>query len=195
MQLMALTCAEYGATIPPVSKKDEFYAAESFGAWLKYLRSLTRLNQLDAAKKAKVSHDAVKRMEGGQLVGSAHLLAWLSWLEEMGERGGPEDDIDASVDADTLNTAMKEVPDKLMMLGVRIREAGLAIQTPKGRRIVIDDASVPSGQRALTIAAAELSHGRPAASDESPGAGGANMTRTTRAGRATHRKTRKSGRQ
>ncbi len=124
-----LTDEASDAKIAIVPKRDasSFKPAESFGTWLKYLRQLTGLNQEEAAKQANVSFDAVKRMERGRLVGSAHLLAWLAWLDTEAAHKN-DDELNEEIEEE-----FKKWPDKALNLGLRIREAGLAMQPPKGR--------------------------------------------------------------
>lgn len=123
--LADLTEVPGGTTIEAVPPS--FKPAESFGAWLKYLRGLTGLTQEQAAKDAGVSFDAVKRMERGKLVGSTHLLAWLSWL---GSAAAAKTD---EIDADELEEAFTGWSEKALLLGMRIRDAGLALQPPKAK--------------------------------------------------------------
>lgn len=187
IELAVLTAGREPVTICVVSpRKTDFRPADSFGTWLKYLRQLTHLTQAEAASDAQVSLDAVKRMERGQLVGSAHFLAWLSWLQDASERSTvatsktrPTDPLEA--DADTLHVEIQQLPAKLLILGDRIRTAGLAIQAPKGRRsLIIEDAIKPSGRKALMAAAAELSPETPSTSGESRGVGTGNKRRKKR---------------
>lgn len=97
---------------------------ESFGTWLKYVRQLSGLSQKEAAKLASVSFDSVKRLEGGQLVGSAHLLGWLSWLAEY--------PTESETDTEMLEE-IKRWPMKLLAVGDYVRDHGLALKQPKAK--------------------------------------------------------------
>lgn len=96
---------------------------ESFGTWLKYVRQLSGLTQQVAAKKAGVSFDAVKRIERGQLIGSAHLLAWISWLAEFPDEA----------EVPNMGEEIARWPQKLIALGDYIRDHGLALKAPKSK--------------------------------------------------------------
>jgi transcriptional regulator with XRE-family HTH domain len=127
--LTGAAAADRIATVPP-EDLSRFQPAETFGTWLKYLRQLTGLTQEQAAKDAQVSVDAVRRMERGRLIGSAHLLAWLAWLAtEAVHLESPD------VDAETLSTEVEQFREKLEVLGNQIREAGLANQPPKAHSL------------------------------------------------------------
>lgn len=92
----------------------------SFGKWLKYVRSLTELSQKEAAEAAQVSYDAVKRIERGELVGSAHFLGWLSWLDE------------------NKPSELEGWERKLMIIGKHMRRDGLAMLPPKIKKELIE---------------------------------------------------------
>lgn len=95
--------------------------ATAFGTWLKYIRQLTGFNQEVGAQKARVSFDAVKRMERGELTGSVYLIAWLSWLAEQTQKSLPaHDEFDGW-------------PMKLLVLGRAVRTSGAAQQAPKSK--------------------------------------------------------------
>lgn len=129
--LSVLTARDPDARIAIVPTRDAsttFKPAESFGTWLKYLRQLTDLTQDEAAKLANVSVDAVKRMERGKLVGSAHLLAWLAWLDTTAVNKNDDEERNFELEEE-----FKKWPDRALTLGARIRDAGLAMQSPKAR--------------------------------------------------------------
>lgn len=124
-----LTAGGNNETIADVAKRDasSFKPAETFGAWLKYVRSLTGLTQKEAAKQARVSFDAVQRIERGKLVGSAHLLAWLAWLDV---EAAHKNDDEATQE---IEDEFSKWSDKAITLGHRIRDDGLAMQSPKAK--------------------------------------------------------------
>lgn len=138
-----LTTTASGTTIGLVATPS-FKPAKSFGEWLKYLRGLTGLTQAEAATHANVSFDAVKRIESGKLVGSTHLLAWLSWLGDAASGAAKDED---QIAADELDEVFAQWADKVLLLGMRIREAGLAKQPQKAKSRRPITRPAVSGQR------------------------------------------------
>jgi hypothetical protein len=89
-----------------------------FGLWLKHSRERAGIrNPKDVAAQAKVSLDSIRRMERGEVVGSAHLTAWLAWLNHY-------------KDSD-FRKIFDEWPDRLLGLGSRAADLGLASKPPK----------------------------------------------------------------
>lgn len=129
--LSALTVEPCTEKIGPVPRRQ--IVDPAFGKWLGYLRDLTDLSQRSAASEANVSVDSVRRLENGELTGSAHLLAWLSWLNSRQE---PD-----------LRQQLAEWPTRLLSLGERARREGLASKPAKAKRKQTGEAIVPTKKR------------------------------------------------
>ncbi len=58
-----------------------------FGAMLRYYRNQAGLSQADLAARTYVSHDVISKVETGQRVPTAELVAALEAVPELGARG------------------------------------------------------------------------------------------------------------
>jgi len=113
-----LTESGYIHRIATVPRRE--LVSRDFGRWLKYVRERATSNPKHVAADARVSEDAIRRIERGELPSGSHFLGWLSWLAE-------QDSVVARGDF------RKELLDRLLEVGRKARELGLASRPAKAK--------------------------------------------------------------
>jgi transcriptional regulator with XRE-family HTH domain len=92
----------------------------SFGLWLKQVRGLTGMTQEGVAEQSRISLEAIRRLEQGQLPGTPYLVALLAWLNEQRNTD--------------MHQEFSQWPTRVLTLGAVVRKKGLALQPPKSGR-------------------------------------------------------------